>query len=199
MGWPIATIEFDGPSCPAAKRIGSGDRLTCLDPKGSEEPVGFLEDEPTGPWEEIAEVGSRYLSRLPETDCNGCPLKRLPQEVHLLESTVQPSTVRGRIAVPSVDRLFEIMKSLDGNGENAHLERLVNGEAKGGRPVLVDLDTLTSKQLSILRAAHRHGYFTLSSGVTLDDVAEEVDLSRSTVHEHLQKGIERLLKSSLRP
>lgn len=199
MGWPIATVEFENTECPAADRVGSGQRLKCLDPKGSEEPVGYLEEQPDGPWKEIADVGGRYLCRLPNTDCDGCPLKHLPDDIHLLDGSVTPSRVEGRIAVPNVDRLFEVMRSLEEGGENAHLERLVNGETSGGRPVLIDLENLTSRQLTVLRAAHRQGFFGLSTGVTLDDVAGELDLSRSTVHEHLQKGLDRLLNTSLRP
>jgi predicted DNA binding protein len=52
---------------------------------------------------------------------------------------------------------------------------------------------LTEKQIGAILAAFRHGYYASPRRVTTDDVARELDVSRSTYEEHLRKAENRLI------
>lgn len=56
------------------------------------------------------------------------------------------------------------------------------------RPGVRDLDaTLTNRQRQILTVAVEEGYYEVPRAATLEDIATQMELSRATVGEHLQK------------
>lgn len=55
------------------------------------------------------------------------------------------------------------------------------------------LDRLTDRQLSALRIAYYSGYFEWPRGSTGEDVAEMMDISPPTLHQHLRKGLWEIL------
>lgn len=199
MVWSVATLVFSDPECPASAQLQEGEHLQNLEPAATRVPVGYLEGEPNGHWEKVASAGERQLCRMSDTPCNGCALQTFPSDLLLLENRIEPDRMETRVAVPDVERLFDVMRDLEEAGLEVELVSLVDGETDGTRETLVDLESLTGKQRRALRAAHRMGYFSPSGGVTLDDVADAMDLGRSTVHEHLQKGMETLLEEALGP
>ncbi|QSW99933.1 helix-turn-helix domain-containing protein [Haloterrigena alkaliphila] len=64
-------------------------------------------------------------------------------------------------------------------------------------PILVDRDVLTARQREILETAHEMGYFEYPKGANATDVAEELDIARSTFTEHLAAAQTKLLNALL--
>jgi PAS domain S-box-containing protein len=52
---------------------------------------------------------------------------------------------------------------------------------------------LTEKQLSVLRAAYHAGYFDWPRGSTAEELADSIDVSSPTLHNHLRRGQRKLL------
>lgn len=59
------------------------------------------------------------------------------------------------------------------------------------------LDSLTNRQREVLVAAHERGYFEVPRQATAEDVAEALDLDRSTVSEHLRRAERNLISTVL--
>lgn len=53
-------------------------------------------------------------------------------------------------------------------------------------------DELTEEQLTVLRTAHRLGYFAVPRGASADDIAAELDIAQSTLSERLRLAQGRL-------
>ncbi|NJE00889.1 helix-turn-helix domain-containing protein [Thermococcus sp. JdF3] len=79
-------------------------------------------------------------------------------------------------------------------------------EAYGARVISVEeaepesspLSKLTKRQAEVLLLAYKSGYFNEPRKVTLRELAEMLNLSPSTVKEHLRKGLKRLLDETLK-
>ena len=56
-------------------------------------------------------------------------------------------------------------------------------------------DTLTDRQLVTLRAAYRAGYFDWPRASTAEEVAEGLDISSATLHQHLRKAQKKILEA----
>jgi PAS domain-containing protein len=54
-------------------------------------------------------------------------------------------------------------------------------------------DELTDKQRSVLRAAYHAGYFEWPRGSTAEELADSMDISSPTLHNHLRRAQQRLL------
>jgi hypothetical protein len=56
-------------------------------------------------------------------------------------------------------------------------------------------DRLTEKQQSVLRAAYHAGYFEWPRGSTAEELAESMDVSSPTLHNHLRRAQQKLLSA----
>ena len=55
------------------------------------------------------------------------------------------------------------------------------------------LSYLTGKQRQVLMSAYKHGYYASPRRISAKDLAKRMNLSVSTVHEHLRKAESRLV------
>ena len=63
------------------------------------------------------------------------------------------------------------------------------------RDFVADLEaSLTERQLTALRKAHASGYFEWSRSVTGEDLADSMDIDRSTYHQHLRAAERKLVE-----
>ena len=56
-----------------------------------------------------------------------------------------------------------------------------------------DDDGLTAKQEMMLEVAHEHGYWAVPRGASLEDLANEMDLSAQAVSERLRRATKVLM------
>lgn len=87
-----------------------------------------------------------------------------------------------------VDVIQSLVEDIRANGNRVTVRRDVNyEEVDTTRMVNVGpiIDDIHPRQQDIVKVAYDLGYYNPTSNVTIDDVAEEADLHRSTVWEHL--------------
>jgi len=67
-------------------------------------------------------------------------------------------------------------------------------------PVTADsLESLTDRQLEVLEAAYRGGYFRWPRDATAEEVAESLGISSPTLHKHLRRGEARVFEALFDP
>lgn len=59
-------------------------------------------------------------------------------------------------------------------------------------------DLLTRCQYEALQAAYEHGYFAIPRGITLDDLADKLNISHQALSERLRRGQQALFDQTLR-
>ncbi|PSQ41211.1 helix-turn-helix domain-containing protein, partial [Halobacteriales archaeon SW_12_71_31] len=73
----------------------------------------------------------------------------------------------------------------------------VDGEGDDGDRTLVDRDALTDRQREVLRTAYEMGYFEYPRESNATEVAAALDISPSTLAEHLAAAQGKLLDELL--
>ena len=90
------------------------------------------------------------------------------------------------------ERLADLVDLLGEVGE-VTIERVVRDVETPAQPKpaawVALLESLTDRQLTVLAAAVEAGYFEVPRRATLDDLATEFDLEKSTVSEHLRRAM----------
>ncbi|WP_458207840.1 helix-turn-helix domain-containing protein [Haladaptatus sp. NG-SE-30] len=101
--------------------------------------------------------------------------------------------------VPEVGRVKAIVQELRerfGAVSISHLSH--SGADTDGDLVLVDRASLTARQREVIETAYELGYFSHPKGANAGDVAEALDISRSTFAEHLSAAQTKLLSAVLK-
>lgn len=113
---------------------------------------------------------------------------------------LDPTTLRdGReyfdLLLRDRDRLVELVERLNSVGE-VTIERVVDAVETPIQPRpaawVTLLESLTDRQFAVLATAVEKGYFEVPRRATLDDVAAEFGLEKSTVSEHLRRGTQHI-------
>jgi predicted DNA binding protein len=150
----------------------------------------------------VMEVGSERVyqfTRDADTACACDIVERLDcpiADVHATDGTLLLT-----LYLPDIDRLREVVAALDDVTERVSVRYLVrsNADAGDGRDtVVVDRGALTQRQAEVLRTAYRLGYFEYRSGANASQVAEALDITDSTLAEHLSKAQSELLAEVFR-
>lgn len=74
------------------------------------------------------------------------------------------------------------------------MELLALSDYSGSRDVL---DSLTNRQYEIVRTAYDMGYYEVPRAVSTADIAQDLDVDRSTVSEHLQRAERNMMTAIL--
>lgn len=127
------------------------------------------------------------------------PVKSLVSTLHQFE--VVPDmplgfTTNGSVRATIIGEAQALSETLDAIADivEVHLEK--TGDY---RPGIGELEaTLTDRQHQILTVAVNQGYYEVPRRTTLEDVAAEMNLSRATVGEHLQKSEAKILSRVVR-
>jgi len=86
-----------------------------------------------------------------------------------------------------------VVAALDDAFESVHLRELSHhSPGEETDVVLVDRNVLTGRQRRVLRRAHQLGYFEYPKGANASDVADDLDIARSTFVEHLSAAQSKL-------
>jgi DNA-binding CsgD family transcriptional regulator len=126
--------------------------------------------------------------------CAHCPVRCLAggfDHLPLRPYDLSVTDGRLRLAFAAVDEaeLRTSMERLDDLGERVSLQSLrtdaAADDASEPPTVLVDLSDLTARQRETAALAVRRGYFE-AGGVSAAEVADELDVAKATVSEHLR-------------
>lgn len=99
------------------------------------------------------------------------------------------------VTVQSETVLRSIVEGLHERGATVHLERIVplSGD-QGGRAVVLDATSMTDKQREAIQLAVQAGYYDNPRSADLDDLAQEIGVSRSAVSQRLNAVESKLVK-----
>ncbi len=118
----------------------------------------------------------------------------------LADVRVEHGTLVLTLHLDAVDELREVVGDLDATAERVEVRYLVHTGVDaddGGDRTLVDRDALTDRQREVLRTAYDMGYFEYPRESNATEVAEELDISPSTLAEHLAAAQGKLLDELL--
>jgi len=123
-----------------------------------------------------------------ECDHEGCPAcdpEGLPLDP--LEVYWEGGELRLRIAAADGEGIRRCVEAMSDDSEvtPVRLSTVGGGPREAQRRAVLDLDELTDRQRELARAAVDRGYFD-ADGPSADAVAEELDITKSTLSEHLR-------------
>lgn len=198
MDWGTARIRLEHATCPVTRQLQNGQRFRCMSRGQGGHPFGSLKGNTYSPWETALRGDDANWTHLPTASCQACPIAALPTNVYALKVEAHSDGVDVDVTFPNPQRLRVYLDRLEAAGQAPRLA----GQAKPGSPprakMVLDADLLTERQREALQTAAALGYFTPGRAVDLSDLAREMGCSRSTAHEHLRKGLGRLLEASFR-
>ncbi|WP_336002645.1 helix-turn-helix domain-containing protein [Halorientalis halophila] len=115
----------------------------------------------------------------------GCPVS----DVHAVDGTLYMV-----FYAPDTDRVRDIVAAARERFEDVTVRNLrQSGELVGDGFVSVDTGRLTGRQREVLALAYEMGYFDYPKGANAEEVAAELDISASTLSEHLAAAQEKVI------
>ncbi|NHX36736.1 MULTISPECIES: helix-turn-helix domain-containing protein [Halolamina] len=93
----------------------------------------------------------------------------------------------------SHETLSEIIEDLEAEGSDVRIRRKERVTLQSEQSPQSPLTELSPRQRETLLVAQELGYFGPNEGATLEDIAAELDLSTSSVWEHLSKATEQVI------
>lgn len=191
----MATLWIEGKAAPPVEALRPDDQVECLTGPGPC-PFAYARKPPSG-WDIVAPCTTGALVRKAAPLCHGCPFVALPLGVQRLRTEVSGRGIRVDVLLQRRELLADLVRQLSSSTKcPVHILRVGNVEAALSRPkVLLGLDGLSPRQLEAVQLANQLGYFRQPT-TDLAKVAQAMGCSKSTAHEHLQKGLDRLLAAS---
>lgn len=114
----------------------------------------------------------------------------IPEIVSVEEGHVRLSTY-----VSDRDDMKKALAELDDVVDSAALKKIVSVE--DGERNCVDLDDLTEKQAETLRRAVSRGYYADPPGTSLDELAEEFEVSKSAISQRIGRAEAKIVTEAL--
>jgi hypothetical protein len=97
-----------------------------------------------------------------------------------------------------VSNVRSVIEQLRERYDGVRLQTLSKFDPAEGEDIVpVDRSRLTDKQRDVLERAHELGYFEYPKGANAGEVAEDLDIARSTFSEHLSAAQTKLLEAVL--
>jgi hypothetical protein len=114
--------------------------------------------------------------------CTFCDFGCIPNVIEVRENSILIETY-----VEDRDQAFALMRGLDGARGRAELQRITRNHDGGFASAVsqVDLSSLTEKQRQALDAAVSRGYFETPRQATLQELANEFDISKQAFAQRL--------------
>lgn len=109
-----------------------------------------------------------------------------------IESIRDVSGLHLEARFPDRDVLESFVESAQDIARKVAVKRLYTD---GGTSI--EKEILTQKQREVLSLALKNGYFDSPSGVTLDELADDSDVTSQTLSTHIRKGVKKLVKNAV--
>jgi len=144
---------------------------------------------------ELTSVGGRRLYRLtteslPEDVMLSARFRR--HDVTILDNEGSVEGFWLRLRVPDRDTLRTIVSELRDLGADPFVDRIYSEAASGE-----GTRELTDRQRECLRLALEAGYFDTPSQVTLDELADGMDISPQALSKHIRAGVRKLVAAAV--
>jgi predicted DNA binding protein len=205
-------VDADG-TCPVATAAADAGASTFsisrgIDPEGTgtvaEEFMldDSAADDPTADedLESVFTYGSKTVYRFTRDRGQGCPCECVEQfDCPVVDVHTRDGMLYLVFHAADMAQLRDIITALRETYPQVDIQRLLRsqGEQSENDLVFVDRGRLTERQREVLETAHRMGYFERPKGANAGDVADALDISRSTFTEHLAAAQTKLLDAIL--
>lgn len=177
-------------ACPVTDFTDSDADAVEVTSRGDDVEEVFLPEAPSGPDADSLSQIFRYddggVFRFPRPE--GCACDRLEAVgVPVSESRFEEGRLQLTFHVESTEQLQQAVRKLRERAETVSVKQLVGSDSMldPGTVSTVDMGGLTDRQSEVLQVAHRQGYFEQPRRTSISGLATELDLSPSTVTQHL--------------
>ncbi|MBX0321453.1 helix-turn-helix domain-containing protein [Halomicroarcula sp. F13] len=130
----------------------------------------------------------------------GCVCERIESAGCVVQSVdADEDSMVVTFLVEDIATLRAVVEDLRDEGDSINLRRLVESAESdgGGRPAVLDRDTLTDRQNEVLERAYEMGYFEHPRDATAGEVADALGIATTTFTEHLAAAQRKLLDDLL--
>lgn len=138
--------------------------------------------------EEVFSHDNQRVYRFSRGRKQGCPCELVESyDVPIETVKVNDGALVLTFYLPNPGALREIIVDLRSEFDGVSLSRLTRSEGADSDEslVFVDRNALTERQREVLETAHEMGYFSHPKGANATEVADALDINRSTFAEHL--------------
>mgnify|MGYP000415732930 CR=1 FL=1 len=201
------TVDFPTPSrCPIADLAASADATvrdvtTSVTPASDSGSVSeFLLPADSIPEdfdrEPVFTYTGRHSFRVEHGNDSACPCACLGEfDTPIDRYVAEGGHLRLVFHAPDFETLQTIVAELRERFPDVDIQRLIRAPTEGAvrDTVFVDRGRLTDRQLEILRLAYDRGYFDRPRGANATELADELDITPSTLTEHLHTAQRKLL------
>ncbi|WP_336328430.1 helix-turn-helix domain-containing protein [Halovenus sp. HT40] len=143
---------------------------------------------------ELAGSSGGYIRTRPDAACI-CPVLKRHDCLTELEA-VQSESLVVTVTAPRREVLFQLIGDLREIGSSVSISWLTSVDGDG-ETVEIDAEAITPTQRETLEAAIEAGYYTDGDGITLSELAADLNLSESAVSQRLNAAETRLVKAFL--
>lgn len=190
-----AKVVVEGPElCPVGEFADCEENTVEVTSRGEEFEEVFLTEEPpesaTDSLSNIFQYEDGGIFRFVRPD--GCACDRLETVgVPVFESCFEDGLLQLTFHVEDTDELQDAIQTLRRRAETVAVKRLVDSDSALDPTAIstVDLRELTDRQAEVVQTAHREGYFEHPRRASISDLAQQLNLSPSTVTQHLYSAM----------
>lgn len=143
----------------------------------------------------VFEDGAERWYRISRAYDQGCVCERIEGNgIPVHRVSAEGGTLIVEVLLDDVKDVNELVSTLRDGSAGVSLRRLVQGQVDGGDSdiVLPDGDRLTDKQYAALEVAHRLGYFNYPKDSNAGEVADHLNISRTSFTERLSAAQSKL-------
>lgn len=147
--------------------------------------------------EETFDAGDRTTYRF-ERETAPCACERVEAAGHPIDTVeVRDGQLNITVHLPEAAALREVVSALSAAGARVSVNYLVRDATEESRRdlTIVDRGRLTARQQDVLETAYQMGYFSYPREHSAAEVADALDIARSTFAEHLAAAQRELLAS----
>lgn len=158
------------------------------------------DDHATDDIDAVFTYGSKTVYRFSRSRGSGCPCECVEQfDCPVVDVHTRDGMLYLVFHAADMAQLQSVITTLREQYPRVDIRRLLRtrGEQSNHDLVFVDRGRLTERQREVLETAHRLGYFERPKGANAGEVADELDISRSTFTEHLAAAQTKLLDAIL--
>jgi DNA-binding MarR family transcriptional regulator len=112
-------------------------------------------------------------------------------------SQIEDSSLQVTLEVPDHESLVELLEKISNLDLPVQTETITQAGLSADTSVTIELEMMTKKQLETLELALERGYYDRPRDADLEDLAADLDISKSAVSQRIRGAEIKLIKNAL--